>query len=78
MTLWGAGGRRGEFATLENRMANFPSWVRSDMTNVQGGSDGQLTNAPDNQVSNFFRQPCADKSKTMAQFSEVYHFVLLD
>ena len=39
MTLGGGGGRgpgtdQGKFVILKNRMANFPWWDRSDMTNV--------------------------------------------
>ena len=53
----------GKFAILKNRIANFPSWVRTDMTNAQWWSDGLLTNVPDHEVFKIFGQPCTDKSK---------------
>ena len=70
MTLGGPGTDQGKFAILENRMANFPSWVRIDMTNVQGWSDGLLTNVPDHQSLNFLDNHAQTHQREMAQFSE--------
>ena len=80
MTLWGGGGPGtdpGKFAILKNRMANFPSWVSTDMTNVQGWSDGLLTNVPDHQVFKFLDNHAQINQREMTQLPEFCHFILL-
>ena len=75
MTL-GGGGRgpgtdSGKFAILKNRMANFPSWVRTDMTNVQAWSDGLLTNVPDHQVFKFLDNHAQINQREMTRLPEL-------
>ena len=81
MTLGGGGGGPGtgpgKFAILKNRMANFPSWVRTDMTNVQGWSDGLLTNVPDHQVFEFWDKHAQINQREMTQLPAFCHFILL-
>ena len=76
MTLGGTRNCTREICHFEKQNGKFPSWVRTDMTNVQGWSDGLLTNVPDHQVFKLLDNHAQINQREMTQLPE-FNFILL-